>query len=53
MMQGERGSLDMFRTLPPIAKARPDGVSSGWGGFCRVPRGVLGDDVVDGDLGYG
>src|SRR5215510_3031416 len=32
MTHGVSGSCDMFCTLPPTAKARPDGVSRGWDG---------------------
>lgn len=31
MTQGESGSRDMLRTLPPTLRARPDGVR---GGYC-------------------
>jgi hypothetical protein len=43
--QGVRGSVDTFWTLPPLAKALPDGVSRGWdgggglGGFRASVRG--------------
>lgn len=32
MMHGADGSLDIFCTLPPTEKERPDGVRRGWDG---------------------
>lgn len=33
MMQGDKGSLEMFWTFPPTAKARPEGVRRGCEGL--------------------
>lgn len=44
MMQGDNGSLDMFWTFPPTAKARPDGVRSG----CVDFGGCVGEEAYAG-----
>jgi hypothetical protein len=52
MIHGDNGSLETFCTLPPRAKARPDGVRSGCEVFAegRTGCGIWGDGY-DGGLG--